>query len=202
MKSVCRSGTKSSRVCVAFSPRPVFSPEPMAIFGLVLLVARVGRVLAGMQERRQSLPLVALEDRRSNCRRDDEHAVTMTTNPAAIARKWLQRIPARNITARSRPRTPMRCRGLVAGIRVRRCKPEQQVAGGALARRAAPGPVDDKAVPGHRSKAPCPAPPLEIDEGKLECPPRAARGSAEDEDHPDADEHQRVDADPQLGKRE
>ena len=94
MKSVCRSGRKSSFVWVASSPRPVFSPEPMAIRALVDLIARVAGVVARMQECGQPVLLVALRGPGSaDGRSDHEDEATSARPPPPITAKCAPRYP-------------------------------------------------------------------------------------------------------------
>ncbi len=149
MKSVCRSGTKSSLVCVARLPRPVVSPASDGDLGLILLVARVAGIRAGVQEGGESLLLVALQDRRSHSGSHHEDQCDESGE---------DRADHREVRPGDAPHVhhgegycPEHQRG--AQVRLQedersRCQAEAEVAQRALPRRPAPGAIDHE--PGKR----------------------------------------------------
>ena len=62
MKSVCRSGRKARRLCVApLTPLPRSWPEPMAIFAWMTLYAVPERISERVDIDEEALPLVLLQ---------------------------------------------------------------------------------------------------------------------------------------------
>ena len=94
-----------------FAPRPVFSPEPIAMRRLLVLIALVARVVGRVQERRQALHLVGLE----HLRRRPPGPTTRTSRrppPPSVAKstaKWRHGVP-RDEEQRERDRHVDECR--------------------------------------------------------------------------------------------
>ena len=201
MKSVCRSGTKSSRVCVASSPRPVFSPGPMAMTAWLLLIARAAGVVARVQERGEASALVAREGPGPHGGGHDERKRSKATRVAPIATKWVHGTPPMNIAARwPTPNTSDVPRSGCRKTRAAGASPRQRSGAPCCPGRAAPGAIDDEAGEGRTSRT------LPSSEGwkrkkgnsKARREPRAA--TPKTKTNATLAHEQRVDPDPQLAE--